>query len=139
MWHISFEDRMREWHALRQSAGHLPAPEKYDSINNWWFQAPMVNRSIQWDEYPNWPDPWQLLANNNFCDLARALGIVYTVIMLDADSDVSIAQSDQGNLVLAEQGKYILNWAPRQLLNIESANINITRQINSDSLYQLIG
>ena len=59
--------------------------------------------------------------------------------MLDADSDVSIAQSDQGNLVLVEQGKYILNWAPRQLLNIESANINITRQINSDSLYQLIG
>jgi hypothetical protein len=139
MWHISFEDRMRDWHALRQSAGHLSALEKYDCINNWWFQAPMVNRSIHWDEYPNWPDPWQLLANNNFCDLARALGIVYTVIMLDADSDVSIAQSDQGNLVLVEQGKYILNWAPRQLLNIESANINITRQINSDSLYQLIG
>ena len=130
---------MRDWHVLRQSAGTLSAPEKYEIINDWWFRAPMVNKAITWDDYPKWPDPWQLLSDNNFCDLARALGIVYTIVMLDARSDVSIAQSDQGNLVLVEQGKYILNWAPRQLLNIESANINITRQINSDLLYQLIG
>ena len=141
MWHITFEDRLRDWNSLRHNVVSLPDQERYLAINNWWWQAPIVNRAITWDQYPNWPDPWHLLRDNNFCDLAKALGIVYTIMMVDADTQnrVCITRCDQGNLVLIDQGKYILNWAPGQLLNIESAKITPIRQATGESLYQLIG
>lgn len=141
MWHITFEDRLQDWNSLRHNVATLPYPERYLAINNWWWQAPIINHAIIWAQYPKWPDPWQLLRDNNFCDLAKALGIVYTVMMVDDSTKdhVCITHCDQGNLVLIDQGKYILNWAPGELLNIESAKITPIRQATGESLYQLIG
>jgi hypothetical protein len=93
------------------------------------------------DDYEKWPDPWSLLADNIYCDLARALGIVYTMLMLDrADIDtIQIAETDQGNLVLVNQGKYILNWGRDRLLNIEPTNFTITKSLDSSELVHLLG
>jgi hypothetical protein len=52
---------------------------------------------------------------------------------------LSVAQTDRGNLVLVNHGKYILNWAPGELLNIDSTAITITRQISAEQLQQHLG
>jgi hypothetical protein len=82
-----------------------------------------------------WPDPWDLLADNYFCSLAKALGIVYTIHMISR-SDITCTElatnaDSADNLVLVNKGKYILNWEAGQLLNITSPEINITRSIDS--------
>jgi hypothetical protein len=141
MWPITFEERLQAWHDLRATAVTLPDSEKYLAINNWWFRAPMITRYLQWDKVDEWPGPWDLLSNDRWCDIARALGIVYTIMMLDPNCQhrIEIASTDRDNLVLIDQGKYILNWAPGELLNIESAQIQPIRSIPGLKLYNKIG
>lgn len=104
-------------------------------INNWWFQAPIVNHLILWQNARSWPTPWQLLNNNGYCELARALGIVYTVMLVGNYTDLKIIQTTQDNLVLVDHGKYILNWAPGEMLNTHSTPIPTAKNfINSSEL-----
>jgi hypothetical protein len=74
-----------------------------------------------------WPDPWQLLSDNHYCDIARGLGILYTITLLDrADlADTTLVLTETGdNLVLVNKSKYILNWDQDTIVNtIQEANI----------------
>lgn len=133
MWHTAYADRLRAWNLLRQHSRGLPIHKAMLAINDWWFDAPMTVRTMIWESYPDWPDPWQLLAMDRCCDLARGLAMLYTVLMTEHPrvSDVVLCQSDHDNLVLVNQGKYILNWSPGQLLNIQSQTVQVRRSVDS--------
>lgn len=119
MWESSYQARLADWVNLRQSACSLPLEQQLTLVNEWWFRAPIVNKRVEWGK---WPDPWNLLNNNGYCELARALGIVYTLLLIDDINytDLKIIQTEKDNLVLVDQGKYILNWAPGEMLNTHS-------------------
>lgn len=137
MWPQDYESRLRDWNDLRSRCdAAVDLQEVLTEINDWWFRAPMVNRHLHWHRRPEWPDAWQLLHDDIYCDLARALGIVYTIAMLDRwqIDQMELAQSDLGNLVLIQDGKYILNWCPGQLLNITSQPITILQRIGQEQL-----
>ena len=135
MWSNQFEERLAQWNQLRITASALPLEEALLAINNWWMQAPLVNHHLHWHDVPNWPDPWDLLADNLFCELARALGIVYTIHMIERDdiTDMSLAycQNTNDNLVLVNQGIYALNWAHNELLNICSEDMQISKALDA--------
>lgn len=139
MWPLTFEERLQQWCLLRKAAAAMPIEQQLQTINDWWFRAPIVNRHLCWENYPDWPDPWDLLAKDQWCDLARAVGIMYTVMMINENIDVTLAQCVKDNLVLVSQGKYILNWAPQELLNIDSTNIQILRQVSGVELRKKLG
>ena len=136
MWETEYQSRLADWNRLRQAAQPLDQHDQLLLINDWWFRAPIVNRVLRWDNYEEWPDPWNLLTNNGYCDLARALGIVYTLMMLSSPqyTDLEIITTEKGNLVQVDSGKYILNWAPGEMLNINSHAITVKNRINSASL-----
>jgi len=131
MWPASYPDRLQQWNLLRDQSRSLPVDQALLAINDWWLQSPMIARTIIWEEYADWPDPWQLISDNRFCDLARALGMLYTVIMMEHSEiqEFCLAQTDHDNLVLVDEGKYILNWCPGQLLNITSQSITVRRTL----------
>lgn len=135
MWSNSFEERLAGWNQLRSTASELPLEEALLVVNNWWMQVPLVNHHLHWHDVPNWPDPWDLLADDLFCELARALGIVYTLHMIERNdvTDVSLAycQESNDNLVLVNQGKYVLNLAHGELLNIYSQDIQISKALDA--------
>ena len=139
MWAVTFEERLQQWHALRVTALAQSDQERYLTINNWWFTAPMINKHLQWQTFPNWPDPWQLLDQDRWCGLARSLGIVYTLMMMDESYQhrITMAQCNNDNLVLIDDGKYILNWCPGELLNIHSQHFILSQQVACDKLYSL--
>jgi hypothetical protein len=141
MWNNRFEERLKEWYALRQSCHDGDLERSLLAINDWWWQAPMVNHYLHWDDHRDWPGPWDLLADDMYCDLARGVGIMYTVIMLERPdiSDIELAQCNDSNLVLVNQGKYILNWCPRQLLNIQSLENKPGKKISSEVVRHLLG
>lgn len=136
MWETEYQARLADWNRLRQAAQPLDQHDQLLLINDWWFRAPIVNRVLRWDNYEEWPDPWNLLTNNGYCDLARALGIVYTLMMLSSPqyTDLEIITTEKDNLVQVDSGKYILNWAPGEMLNINSHAITVKNRINSTSL-----
>lgn len=141
MWPDTYEVRLAEWHAIRSNLKNLPLEDAAHAVNNWWFKSPIVSHYLHYDDWETWPTPWELLADNTFCDIARALGMLYTLTMSAHPeiSDVSIAKTEHDNLVLINGGKYILNWAPRELLNINSTNIAIQRQVDGALLSKQLG
>jgi hypothetical protein len=135
MWPPTYQERLADWVRLRQAAAALEQPEQLMLINNWWFRAPIVNHSILWQNARSWPTPWHLLNNNGYCELARALGIVYTIMLVENYTDLKIIQTTQDNLVQVDHGKYILNWAPGEMLNTHSTPIpTVKNMIDSSEL-----
>lgn len=136
MWKTSYEERLADWFELRQACEHLDLAQQLQRINDWWFCAPMVNRVITWGDPADWPNPWNLLVNPGYCELARALGIVYTLMMLENRlyTDLNIITTGHDNLVQIDSGKYILNWAPGEVLNINSTPFTVQNSINSTDL-----
>jgi hypothetical protein len=69
------------------------------------------------------------------------LGILYTITMLDrADlQDSVLTESDQGNLVLVQDKKYILNWDSQQVLNINPGLINTLHSVTQQQIKQKLG
>ena len=133
MWPPTYQERLADWVRLRQAAAALEQPEQLMLINDWWFRAPIVNHLLLWQNARSWPTPWHLLNNNGYCELARALGIVYTIMLVENYTDLKIIQTKEDNLVQVDRGKYILNWAPSEMLNTHSTPIPAVKNMIDSS------
>lgn len=142
VWPTRYEDRLSEWVRLRRDNHNNDLETALLSINDWWQQAPWIPYYLHWDDMDDWPDPWDLLADNHFCSVAKALGIIYTIHMIGRSDittlQMAINRDSADNLVLVEQGKYILNWTQGQLVNITSPQINIIRAVDSSVITKKI-
>lgn len=120
IWTAPFADRLESWNLLRIQCQTLPIETALTEINKWWFCAPWRPYYLHWDDQPTWPDPWQLLSDNVYCPLARGLGILYTITLLDradmASADLVLTEEGD-NLVLVAKEKYILNWEADTVVN----------------------
>ena len=142
IWPGRYEDRLSEWVRLRKNNQTNDLETALIAINDWWQQAPWVPYYLHWDDMDQWPDPWELLADNHFCSVAKSLGIIYTIHMI-ARPDITTLQmavnrDSADNLVLVNEGKYILNWAQGQLVNITSPSINIIIAVDSSAVTKKI-
>ena len=136
MWPADFATRLEAWNNLRTQTQNLSVESTLATINNWWFNVPWKPYYLHWDDQQTWPDPWQLLSDNYYCDLARALGILYTISLLDrADmADARLVLTEDGsNLVLVAKEKYILNWDRDTIVNTNQA-VKIKKQYTQEEV-----
>ena len=136
IWPATFADRLESWNQLRNQCQTLPVESALKTINAWWFAVPWRPYYLHWDDQPTWPDPWQLLSDDVYCDLARGLGILYTISLLDrADlAPTSLVLTEEGdNLVLVAKEKYILNWSPDNVVNTFQ-EVKIRRQYQQQQI-----
>ncbi len=138
MWPITFPQRLTAWNNLRVQAADLPIEHALVEINQWWFQAPWTPYHLHWDDQADWPDPWQLLDDNVYCSIARALGIVYTISLIDRPDiqDAVLMEFDSDNLVLVHDRKYILNWDPTEIVNISPSSSKISKFVTQKQIKQ---
>ena len=135
-WPKEFADRLAAWTELRTQAHAMDCPQALETINAWWHQTPWKPYYLHWDDQPQWPDPWQLLSDDVYCPVAKGLGILYTISMLDrADmADATLVLTDSGdNLVLVQETKYILNWSPDSVVNTFQ-EVKIVRQLKQQQI-----
>jgi hypothetical protein len=130
MWPKTFPERLQAWAALREQCASMDLESAVEKIDAWWQQTPWCPYHLHWDDRANWPDPWQLLDDNLYCSVARGLGIMYTIAMLDREDlqDAVLVEVGGDNLVLVSQGKYILNWDCDAVVNISPSYKNNTRR-----------
>ena len=140
MWPRTFAERLESWQQLRQQASTADVETALTAINLWWFQTPWRAYHLHWDDRASWPDPWQLLSDDLYCPLARGLGILYTITMLDRLDlqDAVLVEVDSDNLVLVNKKKYILNWDPEQMLNITLGHFKTHHSITQEQIQQQI-
>jgi hypothetical protein len=140
MWHTTFSKRLEDWRNLRLECQGLPLDSALSKINQWWFGAPWSAYYLHWDDQLEWPNPWDLLNDNVYCDLAKSLGIMYTVMLIEHTDVVSceIIDTNESNLVSVNKEKYILNWDPIAIVN-SLPEIKIHRRIDSSHLKYKLG
>ena len=135
---LNYETRLKSWYDLRQQLQDTENNTKCVEIDKWWQPAPIVNHYLHPDFTNEWPGPWELLVENNYCALARGLGMCYTLLLLGVtDIDFVLAKDDTGDevaLVLVDRAKYILNYWPNMVLNINLQDFIITKRININEL-----
>ena len=141
MWSRSFSSRLESWNLLREQCQSLPKEFALCQINAWWFGTPWRPYYLHWDDANSWPDPWQLLSDDIYCDLARGLGILYTITLLeraDIHSAELVLTKTGHNLVLVDKSKYILNWDKSTVVNInpEAKIVKKLTQLQVSEKYQ---
>lgn len=137
-WPATFEARLDSWNQLRTQVADQPVESALETINSWWFQSPWTAYHLHWDDQITWPDPWQLLSDNMYCEVARGLGILYTITCLnrgDMDSAELVLTNDDRNLVLLDKSKYILNWDRTVVLNT-SSEIEVKKSLHQSQITQ---
>ena len=141
MWPRTFAERLESWNQLRYRIATVEIESALHQINRWWFQTPWQAYHLHWDDRVSWPNPWQLLSDNIYCSLARALGIMYTIALVDREDlkDAVIWELDGDNLVLVNQKKYILNWDADTILNIDLTGAKPRHSITQEQIQLQIG
>jgi hypothetical protein len=140
MWPTTFDARLAAWNLLREQAANCPPEQALELVNSWWFRTPWTPYHLHWDDQAYWPDPWQMLSENIYCSLARGLGIMYTIALLDRDdiSDALLCECESDNLVLVSDRKYILNWDKGTIVNINPGTLHPRRRVDLRSIQHKI-
>ena len=119
MWNLNPDERLREWKSFRAQLRELSLADACVKTTHLWSYAPFVNHYLDPDQpssLVSWPDPWTLLYDNYYCDIAKCLGMLYTLYLSDhKPSDIELLigfdskTREPCNLVSLDNGNYILN------------------------------
>lgn len=137
---LNYDARLRSWYELRANLTDKDITSKCIEVDNWWQQAPLVTHYLHLLDSESWPGPWDLLVENTYCTVARALGMCYTLLLLGI-TDIEIVEATDVNgedvvLVLVDSAKYVLNYWPNTVVNNCSTDFTIKRHVNMTNVHK---
>jgi len=140
---LDYETRLQSWAKLRFDLRNQPLAKICIEVDKFWQCVPTQHYYLHTDFIKDWPTPWQLLSDNTYCNYARALGMIYTLLLLgNRNIDLVDAVDDNSNevvLVLVDDAKYVLNYWPDTVVNNRIIDFVITRTYDITPLYSKIG
>ena len=135
---LNYDSRLRSWYELRTAVESLDTKNKCIEIDKWWQKAPLVNHYLHILDIDTWPGPWDLLVENTYCTVARALGMCYTLSLVGITDIKMVEATDRMGedlvLVLVDNAKYVLNYWPDTVISNNSIDFTIKRNINITDL-----
>lgn len=142
MFQLKVEDRLRSWREFRLAIESLPIEQALAQTAELWARAPFVPYNLDPTLPQSWPDPWTLIYENAYCDVAKCLGIVYTVSLTSHKTDVEFRiykdpkTGYEYNLAWFARGKYILNMIDGEVLNNTQfdKNLKLIKQFSEKEL-----
>ena len=116
------EQRILDWRQFRQNLTSWP--DDLEKGAKTWAKAPLINHLHQ-DHPEAWPEPWQLISDNLYCDIGVALGMFYTLYYSSYPHKESMrmvgyklrSSHKEVNLVICEEEKYVLNYELGRVVN----------------------
>lgn len=135
---LNYDSRLRSWYELRTTVESLDIQNKCIEIDKWWQKAPLVNHYLHILDSEVWPGPWDLLVENTYCTVARALGMCYTLLLVGITDIKMIEATDKMGedlvLVLVDNAKYVLNYWPDTVISNNLTDFTVKRNINITDL-----
>lgn len=139
----SYEARLQDWFQLRESVINLPLEQQCITIDQWWQRAPLITHHIHPYDMDNWPDPWELLSENTYCEVARALGMCYTLLLIGIkDIELVLATNETSEdvvLVLVDNAKYIMNYWPNTVISNSLKDFKVVNKLDLETIIKKIG
>ena len=140
---LNYETRLKNWYDLRQQLEDTEDATKCVEIDKWWQSAPIVTHHLHPQDIDNWPDPWELLSENTYCEVARALGMCYTLLLIGiTDIELVLARNDTAEdvvLVLVDNAKYIMNYWPDTVISNKLKDFKIVQKLDLQIIIKKIG
>lgn len=99
----NYDTRLRSWYELRTKIESLNIQTKCVEIDRWWQDAPLVNHHLHILDSNTWPGPRDLLVENTYCTVARAVGMCYTLSLVGITDIKMIEATDKMGEDLALQ------------------------------------
>ena len=126
---LSPSERIRHWRTFRSSLDASLSDEEHLMMTmNYWNQYPIVTRYIDPYTPENWPTPWELLTENEFCSSSLAYMMEQTLLM-SADkrwlpNRLSLKYIDDKELsaefiILVIDDKYVINYDLSSIINFD--------------------
>jgi hypothetical protein len=140
---LDYNIRLREWHRLRENLQESDLQTICIEVDKFWQKAPLVNHYLHPADTPDWPTPWELISDNDYCLYARGLGMIYTLMLLGVENIDFVNAIDYNGenvcLVLVDNAKYVLNGYPNMVLNTTLLDFTNIKKIDTIPLQQKIG
>lgn len=130
MFKLPTSGRLAHWKTFRNQLDVMSLPQALKATQQLWQTCPFTPFYLTVDQPSSWPNPWDLIIENYYCDLAKCLGIVYTLYlsnhknMLDPEIRVYYDTHThyQYHIAYFADGKYVLNLIDNELVNKEQIN-----------------
>lgn len=140
---LDFYSRLRAWNNLRETLKDADTKTLAIEVDKFWQQTPISNHYLHPADIKTWPDPWQLLDDNIYCNYSRALGMIYTLAMLGI-KDIDLVNATDYNsidvvLVLVDSAKYVMNYWPGTVLNNKLSDFTIKRRYDITPIINKVG
>jgi hypothetical protein len=122
--------RLSKWKDFRLSLNKLDLETALQETVDFWCSPPWAPFYLDETDPSEWPAPWDLIVDNYFCDIAKALGIAYTIYLTEHSPEISIelykdpTTGSDINIVLVNK-KYVLNMNSGQVLNRQHTQSSI--------------
>jgi hypothetical protein len=131
---LNYDSRLRSWYDLRKSIEKADVATKCVEIDKWWQYAPLVNHYLHPNDKQSWPNPWEMLVDNQYCSITRGLGMIYTLLLSGIDDiDFCMAIDDNSEevaIVVVDSAKYVLNYWPNSVLSNNLQDFKVVQKID---------
>ena len=139
---LDYYTRLREWFKLKESLNGQDLSTICIEVDRFWQRVPISTYYLHPDVIEEWPNPWELINDNNYCYYGRALGMVYTLLLLgvkDVDFVDAIDDNKVNVVVVIVDDKFILNYWPNSVVDNKLSDFTITKHISIELLESKIG
>jgi hypothetical protein len=138
---LNYEARLKNWYDLRDRLRDVDIKEKCVEIDKFWQQCPLSTHYLHPIDIEVWPDPWELIYDNNYCVYARSLGMVYTLLLLGV-TEIELIEAKDDNyedvVLVLVKGTYILNYWPNTVLTNNLGDFKIIKTIDINPILEKI-
>lgn len=128
MFKLPADERLVRWRLFRKNLDKNSLADAITETANFWAHCPYSPYYLDISKPESWPDPWTLIGENWYCDIAKALGMVYTIKYTKHNPSVELriyhdpVTKYDYNLAWIEDGKYVLNMQDELVVNKTQIN-----------------
>jgi hypothetical protein len=127
MWDKKGNDRLAAWRKFRYNITPLPLDKQLSETVGLWKNCHIGNNNHDFLNIDDWPGPWEHILEDSFNDFGRALGMCYTLILIDNWNLNNLKIQVYKDLkkisfynVVNLNDTYILNYEFNKVMNISS-------------------
>jgi hypothetical protein len=129
--------RLSMWRDFRKSLDTNNIFDVCNTVIAWWQTAPLVSIAIDPVNSAQWPTPWEMLHQGDFCEDSLALGMSYTIYYANPAIEnqllyLTCREKSFQRLCALIDNKYLLNFERGVISTLptdETCTINYSTKI----------
>lgn len=138
-WFESPSARLKRWKEFRQGLDTKSTFEMCKTVIFWWESAPIVNITIDPVDSTQWPTPWEMLHQGDFCENSLALGMSYTIYYANQTIPneliyVTCNGRSFQKLCSLIDNKHLLNYERGTISNFHDSECSISYRISVNDI-----